>query len=349
MTPDTLAPSGISRRSLGRRRILWRTTGAVYVIFGLTMAVIALIPSLELPYERILPFSAATAALGIAHLFTRPASMDSTLTHLDLAAMAACLGLGVLAFAPNSIAVVTAATFAGPQIAVRLVDRGQIAAHLLLVTAALVVPALLYPADDTTQAALLTLVPAMWAIALCVVVGLERLEAQGDALGHLARMDPLTGIANRQLLGEVLTSQVRSRAGRQQPVSILMLDLNGFRHLNESVGYAAGDRVLQDVATTLGAALPSHAFIARYGGDEFVVLLPAGPTAAAEAAGTIHRSLAQLTAGGVRVTTGIGIASAPDDSPHPGVLLQIADDRLRADKGHAARPAGANTRQAGRA
>lgn len=333
MSAVPTAPSGISRRSLGRRRILWTATGVVYITYALALAVFALIPALELREERVLPLSLLMGVIGAVHLVTRPAPMDSPLTHLDLAAMAACFGLSVVALSPEAVLSLTAAMFAGPLVAIRLVDRGQIAAHLLLVTAALIVPALLVPADQSTQRALLTMIPAMWALAAGVTVGLERMEAQGDALGRLARMDPLTGIANRQLLDEALTAEVRARAGRQLPLSILMLDLNGFRHLNETVGYAAGDQVLQEVAGVIVSSVPPQALVARYGGDEFVIVVPAGPETARGIAATIHRSLAKLTVEGVPVTTGLGIASCPEDSTHPGVLLQIAVDRLMADKG----------------
>ncbi len=159
-------------------------------------------------------------------------------------------------------------------------------------------------------------------------------EARGEAL-----TDPLTGLANRRALDERLRLELERARRSRQPVSVLMVDIDHFKRINDRHGHAAGDAVLSRLATILRQEIRSIDLAARYGGEEFVVLLPATPAPAAYAvAERIRRAVAReafALPGGqmLRVQASIGIASFPDDDPEGGHLLERADEALYAAKG----------------
>ncbi|HYN94672.1 MAG TPA: EAL domain-containing protein [Pilimelia sp.] len=168
------------------------------------------------------------------------------------------------------------------------------------------------------------------------------LTEQRREFAHQARHDPLTGLANRTLLAERLAAAVATAAAGTGPAgcepALLLVDLDGFKAVNDSLGHAAGDELLVAVAGRLrGCAGPGDT-VARLGGDEFAVLLAAvrGP---ADVAAVAHDVLAQLmvpvaVADGdipVRATIGGSIAD-PNDRSDADRLLRDADIALYAAK-----------------
>jgi diguanylate cyclase (GGDEF)-like protein/PAS domain S-box-containing protein len=97
----------------------------------------------------------------------------------------------------------------------------------------------------------------------------EQYQAQ-EELWHLAYHDPLTGLVNRAHLREITGQRLAGSA----PGALVLLDLDGFKHVNDTLGHAAGDAVLRDAATCLSTQLGGRGTLARLGGDEFAVLLP---------------------------------------------------------------------------
>ncbi|GAB3487074.1 GGDEF domain-containing protein [Amycolatopsis cihanbeyliensis] len=110
----------------------------------------------------------------------------------------------------------------------------------------------------------------------------ERLSAEHGAITQQALQDPLTGLPNRRALDE----RLRALAGTadSQPLAVALVDLDGFKDVNDRHSHAEGDDVLRVVASTLRDALRGDDLVARYGGDEFIALLPGAPVSAAKQA-----------------------------------------------------------------
>jgi diguanylate cyclase (GGDEF)-like protein len=149
-----------------------------------------------------------------------------------------------------------------------------------------------------------------------------------EALRRLAYSDALTGLANRTRLRELLGLAMV----RPAPAALLLLDLDGFKHVNDSMGHGAGDVVLRDVATRLASRLGDRGTLARLGADEFAMLLP-GVDSAAEAEAIAGELLAALAADPFRtggrmfhIGASIGLVFVPlGFGTDPDVVMANAD------------------------
>jgi diguanylate cyclase (GGDEF)-like protein len=145
----------------------------------------------------------------------------------------------------------------------------------------------------------------------------------------VALTDPLTGISNRrQLLARADYEIARHSRGRRN-FALVMLDLDGFKLLNDRFGHAAGDELLCDVADALQHAVRGQDTVARIGGDEFCVLAPEtdGPRTL-PLAKRITAAVTDATTGVEALRASIGIAVFPDDGLSAQELLHAADERL---------------------
>ena len=134
-------------------------------------------------------------------------------------------------------------------------------------------------------------------------------EAQ-DTLAHLATHDPLTGLANRAELAGSIDQALTATVADGGAASVLLLDLDGFKRVNDTLGHAFGDQVLQTVATRLSSDIGPHGVVARLGGDEFAVLLTGG-TDATDLARRVCRTLEEpivLSRASVVISASVGVA-----------------------------------------
>ena len=157
----------------------------------------------------------------------------------------------------------------------------------------------------------------------------KRAEAE---LRQQALHDPLTGLPNRALLADRLTSALAVAQRQGAPLSLLMLDLDGFKGVNDTHGHHAGDLVLVEIATRLSGTLRESDTAARLGGDEFVLLLPATPLVGAieTARALVDFIIAPISIDGKSVTVGasIGIAVFPNHGREAEVVLAAADSAM---------------------
>lgn len=154
-------------------------------------------------------------------------------------------------------------------------------------------------------------------------------------MGELANTDPLTGLPNRRALAERLEQEIE-RAGPAASFALALLDLDGFKPVNDQYGHACGDLLLCEVADRLRKACGVHALPARLGGDEFAILVPAG-SAISLAAIADHMLAAlvppyQIERHVIRVGASIGVATWPGDGATARALFETADTALYAVK-----------------
>jgi diguanylate cyclase (GGDEF)-like protein len=157
-----------------------------------------------------------------------------------------------------------------------------------------------------------------------------------EQLKELAATDALTGLANRRSFLDRLVAEIARSIRSGWALSVVLIDLNGFKAINDAYGHAKGDETLIRVAETLAQSVRASDLAARFGGDEFVLMLP--ETKADRAEEILRRvGLPEIPMPGregvpARLTFGYGIASFPMDGDDPERLLQAADGRLYAMK-----------------
>jgi diguanylate cyclase (GGDEF)-like protein len=141
--------------------------------------------------------------------------------------------------------------------------------------------------------------------------------------------DDLTGLGNRRHLVDRLRAAIESAANQEGELALLLIDLDGFKELNDTLGHHAGDEVLRQIGPRLKHILRADDTLARLGGDEFAVVLAPGDEATASAAGLRLRAALErpFEVGGIRVhiDASVGIALFPDHAPDALGLLQRAD------------------------
>jgi len=181
--------------------------------------------------------------------------------------------------------------------------------------------------------------------ALCLGLGLvlrearQRMAKEASRKERQALSDALTGLPNRTLFNELLEKAL-AECPRNKRVGVLLMDLDRFKEINDSLGHFNGDRVIERVGDRLKIIVREGDTVARLGGDEFAMLLPniSDADAATAAAQRVHKTLEEpFTAGGLalRVEASVGIALYPDHGDKGGKLMRAADVAMYASKkGH---------------
>jgi diguanylate cyclase (GGDEF)-like protein/PAS domain S-box-containing protein len=182
----------------------------------------------------------------------------------------------------------------------------------------------LYQVDGTT-------------IAQCNLRDISARKEAEARIHYMALHDALTGLANRTLLQDRLSQAISVACRNKQQVAVLLLDLDLFKHINDSLGHQIGDSVLQAVAERLKASLRDSDTVARLGGDEFVIALPevANRQEIEEVAQKLIASLRepfQMEGHKIHICGSIGIGQYPADGDNPAELLRAADLAMYAAK-----------------
>jgi len=120
------------------------------------------------------------------------------------------------------------------------------------------------------------------------------LQSENVVLRQETTLDGLTGVGNRRYFEDSLTKEFKSAARHKWPLSLVFVDIDYFKEINDSHGHPAGDEILREIAKMIARTLRSEDIVARYGGDEFVVLLPGSDS---EAAGKVAGRLVSQAAG----------------------------------------------------
>jgi diguanylate cyclase (GGDEF)-like protein len=158
-----------------------------------------------------------------------------------------------------------------------------------------------------------------------------RISTEQEAL-NLARHDPLTGLPNRRFFAEKLDDYLRDASATQR-VAVLMLDLDGFKAINDMHGHAVGDKALTEFARRIALILRTDSILARIGGDEFAIIKPNinsldDPTNLARRIASAIAKPFVIGDVSAELGVGVGIAVAPDDGIDPDELVRRADRAL---------------------
>jgi diguanylate cyclase (GGDEF)-like protein len=173
---------------------------------------------------------------------------------------------------------------------------------------------------------------------------LMEVERKVVMASHLAYHDALTGLPNRRLLLDRLNQATARPSRHRRRVALVFFDVDGFKAINDKLGHAKGDKILQEIARRLSACLRETDTACRYGGDEFIVMLP--EVEDEQGAAVVQQKIrAQLAApyhvdgATIAVTLSMGAAVYPEDAKDCHDLIQLADSAMYSVKtGNGATP-----------
>jgi len=166
--------------------------------------------------------------------------------------------------------------------------------------------------------------------AIIVVRDVSASRAMSQQMVHLAEHDSLTGLPNRLLLNDRVSQAIALAPRHKKKIALLFLDLDGFKHINDSLGHSIGDKLLQSTGKRLVDCVRTADTVSRQGGDEFVVLLSEvdDPEDVAVAARRMLKAVAEpqiIDQHDLHITTSIGLSVYPDDGLDAETLIKNAD------------------------
>lgn len=157
----------------------------------------------------------------------------------------------------------------------------------------------------------------------------QHAAATFQALEQLAATDPLTGLANRRGCEKSIASEISRAKREQKPLSCILIDVDRFKQVNDTYGHAAGDQLLRELSAILRRSVRAYDIVSRWGGEEFLLVLPGADLPAARALAERIRvaveTLPAHTIGGVTISAGI---ASFDEDYNFDATLRVADRRL---------------------
>jgi diguanylate cyclase (GGDEF)-like protein len=168
----------------------------------------------------------------------------------------------------------------------------------------------------------------------------DELLNKNQALERLSTVDELTGLRNRRYLMEALSTEFKRARRFRTPLTLLMLDIDHFKQVNDQLGHQAGDDVLKGIAKLLVSQTRATDIVGRYGGEEIMVVLTQTGIGGARAYGEICRRAVESTpfdisdGDPVSITVSIGVAAYSHRTKVPGDLISIVDEALYRAKGN---------------
>jgi diguanylate cyclase (GGDEF)-like protein len=152
---------------------------------------------------------------------------------------------------------------------------------------------------------------------------------QRETLREQARTDGLTGLLNHRACHERLGEEIARATVAERPLSVVVVDLDHFKTVNDAYGHAEGDKVLVAAAARLRSAVREDDVVARLGGEEFALILPGvGGERAGEAAERARAAIAEVEVGSTPLSCSAGVATFPDDARDAVRLLELADGAM---------------------
>ena len=250
--------------------------------------------------------------------------------------------LGIRAIGSYSDIAINYYVFIAVFVGYAFASRKVVVAYVALLAAASALPLFYDNSSPSDTPARVIIGVLLLVVVTGIVTALrEGLEKRQRELELLAVRDPLTGVGNYRLMTERLDYEIARHVRSGACLTVMLLDLDGFKNVNDTLGHLVGDRVLVEVAHAIEGSVRAQDTVSRQGGDEFSVLAPETDGDAAKAlAARAHEAVNAATGG--TVSTSIGWVTFPTQADDPRMLLALAD----ADLWHAKRERG--TGRAGR-
>lgn len=318
----------LSRRILRQPLVRFGVAGLFVVSGGVALL---LMQGVGAPHGPAVVLSAVIALTSIPFALARTATMPHRCFHLlpVVIAIETCAAMWVAA--PDSGPGAVTFIFIGAVSPIIAESWWALLAQLSFASLMIFTPVIAGIVDTSSAYTILAVFLLMWGLAGIVTLVWAHAEDVAAQLDALAQRDALTGVGNRRMLDERLGYELVRHARCGEPLSVVLLDLNGFKAINDTIGHSAGDDVLREVADALRGVVRGQDTVARPGGDEFCILAPGtGADAGAELVARIRAALDGVTTD--RVSAGIGVAVFPGDGTTARDLYEAADARQRADK-----------------
>ena len=194
-------------------------------------------------------------------------------------------------------------------------------------------PLLAFTSPTGAQSAIFLAAGTAAIVSTFTFVMLHKERSDGEA-ARMATIDPLTGAYNRRTFHDIAERELARAVRAGQPLSIIVVDIDHFRPVNEQHGNRAGDEVLRRVADLIRTALRKEDMLVRYGGEEFLVMLPEVPgPGAVVVAGRVRKAVEaqsiELEGQSLKLTVSVGVSARLDEGPESiETLLQRADEAL---------------------